>query len=148
MSTFLNKKWVTTVRVPFLGSTGTLEYLKFLSFKDPKDTKRECGNGQREVTFEFVHEYQANNFTMALAKTFNSDFIEFATDCAPIFDSSWEHLKAMCKAHDFHHEMSDDHRVWQNGQWELQQIKNLADKLATVDKSGVQQIVKGIYKLK
>lgn len=148
MSTFLNKKWVTTVRVPFFGSTGTLEYLKFLAAATPKDTGRKCGNSQREVKFEFPIEYRATNFTVALVKTFNSDFIEFATECVPVFDSCWDHLKAMCKEHDFYHEMSDDHRVWQNGQWELQQIKKLADKLAVVDKEGVQKIVKGIYKLK
>ena len=148
MSTFLNKKWVTTVRIPSFGSTGTLEYLKFLSFVASKDTNRDCGKSQREVEFEFVHEYQATNFTVALAKTFNPSFIEYATESRPLFNSCWEHLEAMCKAHDFYHEMSDDHRVWLNGQHELKQIKQLADKLAIIDKDRVQQIVTGIYKLK
>jgi hypothetical protein len=44
--------------------------------------------------------------------------------------------------------MSDDHRVWQNGQFELEQIKKLAQKLAAVDKVRVQQMVSGIYTLK
>lgn len=148
MNTFLNKKWVTTVRIPSFGSTGTLEYLKLLAFMVPKDTNRNCGKSQREVEFEFDNEYQATNFTVALVKTFNPSFIEHATESRPVFNSSWEHLEAMCKAHDFSHEMSDDYRVWQNGQCELEQIKKLADELAITDKVRVQQIVKGIYKLK
>lgn len=147
MNAFLNKKWVTTVRIPFFGSTGTLDYLKFLSFVSPKDTNRNCGKSQREVTFEFVHEYQANNFTVALVRTFNPSFIEFATDCVPMFNSSWEHLEAMVKAHDLYHEMSDDHRVWQSGQAELTAIKNLANKLAIIDKERVRGIVKRIFKI-
>jgi hypothetical protein len=154
MNTFLNKKWLVRVKIPLFGSTGTLKYLEFLAFKPGveitvKTPKKNYIRGdKREFAFEFDHEYQSDTFTKTLVKTFNSNFLEFSTECKPVFDNDWEHLREMCKSHDLHHEMSDDHRVWQNGQFELEQIKKLAQKLTAVDKVRVQQMVSGIYTLK
>lgn len=153
MSTFTNEKFRVTVRIPHFGSIGTVAFLKFLAFSEPV-TNTEAGGGgdihipqYRDVTFEFRHEYQTFPFLHTLKKTFHPDFLTTKSEKVAEFDSSWEHLAAMVKAHDLHHEMSDDHRVWQSGHVELKAIKTLADKLAIIDRERVRNMVKGIYKL-
>jgi hypothetical protein len=154
MSTFTNEKFRITVRIPHFGSIGTVAFLKFLAFSEPVANK-EAGGGEtpqyKDVTFEFRHEYQTFTFLHTLKKTFHPDFFTTKSETVTEFDSSWEHLwehlAAMVKAHDLHHEMSDDHRVWQSGQAELKAIKTLADKLAIIDRERVCGMVRGIYKL-
>lgn len=150
MSTFTNKKFRITVRIPHFGSIGTVVFLKFLAFSEP--VANEGGADvkmpkYRDVTFEFRHEYQTFTFLNTLKKTFHPDFFTTKSETVAEFDSSWEHLAAMVKDHDLHHEMSDDHREWQNGQSELKAIKTLANKLAIIDRERVRGMVKGIYKL-
>ena len=150
MSTFTNEKFRITVRIPHFGSIGTIAFLKFLAFSEPVANK-EVDSGKttqyKDVTFEFRHEYQTFTFLHTLNKTFHPDFFTTKSETVAEFDSSWEHLSAMVKAHDLHHEMSDDYRVWQSGQIELKSIKNLANKLAIIDRERVRNMVKGIYRL-
>ena len=149
MSTFTNEKFRITVRIPHFGSIGTVAFLKFLAFSEPVAVKSDSVKSPqyKDVTFEFRHEYQTFTFLSALKKTFHADFFTTKSETVAEFDSSWEHLAAMVKAHDLHHEMSDDHRVWQSGQAELKAIKTLADKLAIIDRERVRNMVKGIYRL-
>jgi hypothetical protein len=150
MSTFTNEKFRITVRIPHFGSIGTVAFLKFLTFSEPVVNKEDGGDKTpqyKDVMFEFRHEYQTFTFLHTLKKTFHPDFFTAKSEKVVEFDSSWEHLAAMVKAHDLHHEMSDDNRVWQSGQSELKAIKTLANKLAIIDRERVRGMVKGIYKL-
>ena len=152
MSLFTNEKWQITVRIPHFGSAGTVEFLRFLAVSAPKeDVRGGALRGtiptHRTVMFEFAQEVSLTAFVRSIEKIFKSDYLSY--NCVKLvrFNSSWEHLEAMVKGHDVFHQMSDDHRVWQNGQSELLAIKNLANKLAIIDKERVREIVKGIYKL-
>lgn len=151
MSIFDNSKWIVTIQIPHFGSTGTIEFLKFLSFKQPIETSRNPSRGlvpvHRIVKFEFSHEYQAMSFTNALDKTFHPKFLTHTTEKDFLHANPWDQLEAMVKGHDLYHQMSDDHRVWQSGQAELRAIENLANKLAIIDKERVRDMVKGIFKL-
>jgi hypothetical protein len=138
-----------TVQIPYFGSTGTIEYLQFLAKSTPKIEKEWTGKTPtyRAVVFEFLHECQATTFVSSLNETFHPNFLSHALRDVPMFKSSWQLLEEMVKAHDVHHEMSDDHRVWQSGQAELRAIKDLANKLAIIDKERVRGMVKGIFKI-
>lgn len=149
MSLFTNEIWRVCVTIPHFGSTGTIGFLTFLAFKTPVEEAKGLGRASKFVTvvFDFDLECQATTFTKSLNATFHPDFLAHYTEKRARFDSCWAHLEAMVKNHDVYHEMSDDHRVWQSGQAELQSIKRLANKLAIIDKERVRGMVKGIFKL-
>jgi hypothetical protein len=150
MSLFTNEKWQVTVTVPYFGSTGTIEFLRFLAASAPKELPRSRGLAipkTREIVFEFAQEVSMLAFIRSIAKTFNPTFLTYGWVKLKRFDNEWDQLEAMVKGHDVYHEMSDDHRVWQSGQAELRTIKDLANKLAIIDKERVREMVKGIYKL-